>query len=347
MIQQSVFGQLPNGQTVQKFTLKGSAGIEADIITYGGIITRLMVPDRAGSKADVVLGLPTLQDYLAGHHYFGCITGRVAGRITHGRFLLDGREVQLAVNDPPNHLHGGQGGLDKKLWQPTAFTTPAGDPALLLSCLSPDGDDGYPGNLTLHVTYSLTGDNSLVINYEATTDAPTPLSLTNHSYFNLAGEASGRVDDHIVQIFADSYVPTDENMTLLGRIESVDGRPNDLRQPKRLGDILDGLLGQHGDNYIIRNGGRGKVVPVAVAHDPGSGRTLHVSSTEACLQFYTSAMLDRAKATGKSGSLYDRFHGLCFECQGYPDGVNSPEIQDIILRPGETYLQRTIYRFTA
>lgn len=345
MVKESSYGTLPDGREVEKFTLVGLGGIVADIITYGGIVTRLEVPSRHDSSADVVLGLPSLDAYLAGHPYFGTITGRVAGRISGGHFVIDGREVQLAINNPPNHLHGGCGGLDKKLWKPLVFRTADGDPAIRLSCLSPDGDDGYPGNLALQVTYTVTADNALVIDYEAKTDAPTPVSLTNHSYFNLAGEASGRIDDHIVQVLADSFVPADEHMTLMGRVELVDGRPNDLRKAVRVGDVLERLHECHGDNYLVRGGGRGRLVPVAHVVEPCSGRTMRVLSTEACLQFYTSAMLDEAEAIGKSGTRYDKFHGLCFECHGYPDGVNSPEIQDIILRPGETYLQRTVYQF--
>lgn len=346
MIQERNYGEMPDGRSVQAFVLgEEAAGLTAEILTFGGIVTRLLVPGADGRRVDVVLGLPSLEAYLAGHPYFGAITGRVAGRISAGRFTLDGREYQLAINDPPNHLHGGLGGLDKKLWQPMAYTTADGDPALRLDYTSPDGEDGYPGNVSLRVTYTVAGGSALVIDYEATTDAATPLCLTNHSYFNLAGEAAGRVDDHVVQIFADTYVPTDDSMTLLGRVESLDGRPNDLREPRRVGDVLDGLFKQHGDNYMVRGGGRGKMVPAAVVTEPGSGRSMLVASTEPCLQFYTSAMMDKALPTGKSGTVYDRFHGLCFECQGYPDGVNSPEIQDIILRPGQTYLQRTVYRF--
>ncbi len=343
-IEQLEYGRLDDGTRVDQYTLTSAGGARAKIINYGGIITELWVPDAAGNLADIVLGKDSLGDYLSGHPYFGAIVGRVAGRITGGKFTLDGEEYQLAINNDGNHLHGGIEALDKKVWSAEALESPDGEPSLRLGYFSADGEEGYPGNLRLFVTYTMSRNNQLIIDYEAATDRPTPLSLTNHSYFNLAGHAAGSCVDHRVKIFADNIVPTDDNMTLLGTVEPVDANTNDLRQFKRLGDILPGLHQNHGDNYLINGGGLGKLVPVAEVQDPGSGRCMYVSATTASLQFYTSAMLEDG-TTGKDGAIYNRFQALCFECQRYPDGVNSPEIEDIILRPGSKYQEQAVYAF--
>ncbi len=341
------FGALPDGENVQKFFLANNHGLSLKAINYGGIITELHVPDREGQTRDVVLGLNTLQEYLDGHPYFGAIVGRVAGRITAARFNLDGREYPLACNDSPNHLHGGLNGFDKRLWVADATENPAGDPCLSLAYTSPDGEEGYPGNVAVTVTYTLTPRNELVIEYSATTDQPTPLSLTSHSYFNLAGEGSGTVENHLLQIHADKYVPTDQDLTLCGRIESLQGTPVDFTKKKRLGEIIGEPLHTHGDNYIIHQDANYTVAPVATVVDSSSGRVLDVSSSASCLQFYTGKFLDQESLRGKSGIIYAANDGICLECHGYPDGVNSPEIDDIILRPDQTYRQTTVYRFSA
>lgn len=334
------FGELPSGKWVEEFTLSNSRGARVSIMTYGGIIREIVVPDIRGEPADVVLGFDTLEAYLGAHPFFGVTVGRVAGRITGGRFLLDGEAYELELNDPPNHLHGGSNGFDKQLWEGTV----EGGEGVALSYLSPDGESGYPGNLSVTVRYRLTEENELVIDYAAETDRATPCSLTDHSYFNLAGEGSGSVADHELAIQAEAYTPTDEKMTLLGSVESVEGKPNDLRRPRQIGEVVPDILNGHGDNYLLARDLRRAPELAARLFEPRSGRTLEVLTTERCLQFYTGVFLDGSNS-GKSGRPYEKHGALCLECQGYPDGVNHPEINDTILRPGETYRQRTIYRF--
>lgn len=339
-MQKKVFGAMPNGETVEEYALSNGNGLVLKVLTYGGIISELHVPGRDGKLADVVLGLPRLEDYLGGHPYFGAITGRVAGRITYGKFSLDGQSYQLVVNNPPNHLHGGLCGFDKRLWRAEEK-----EGSLRLSYHSPDGEEGYPGNIEISVTYSLTAANEVLIDYEAVTDKATPLCVTNHSYFNLAGEGSGPISDHILQIFADTFMPTGEDLTLLGRWESVSGRANDFRSPRRVGDAIPGLLKNHGDTYLVRAQRSARPELTARVSHPASGRVMEVLTTEPCLQFYTGVFLD-GSLIGKAGAPYGRHAGLCLECQGYADGVNHPELGDIILRPKETYRQTTAYRFS-
>jgi aldose 1-epimerase len=372
MNKQRLFGTMPTGEPVHEYTLANARGVSVKIINYGGIITQLHVPDRDGQFADVVLGFDNLGQYLAGHPHFGCITGRVAGRITKGQFSLDGVDYKLAINNPPNHLHGGRLGFDKRLWtvdvgrdsfrRPFRETSNRGgmNPALqeiapqtqlectsglTLSYLSPDGEEGYPGNVRVNVSYSLTDASDLVIDYAAVTDKATPLSLTNHSYFNLAGEGSIGFDDQRLQIFADEYDPADEDMTLQGRREAVVGLANDFRLLRRVREALPDLWKRHGDNYFLRRGADSVRVPAARLVDRKSGRVMDVSTTEPCLQFYTGVSLD-GTLVGKSGRSYGPHAALCLECQGYPNGVNDPHLGDIVLRPRETYRQSTVYSFS-
>ncbi len=338
------FGRLPTGETVQEYTLANAGGLTLKLITFGGIITELHVPDRHGVVADVVLGFNHLAGYLGPHPHFGAITGRVAGRITGGRFSLAGRDYQLLVNNPPNHLHGGAVGFDKCLWRAQIVQTPEGFDGVKLAYHSPHGEEGYPGNVEVAVTYSLTDANEVIICYEAVADQTTPLSLTNHSYFNLAGEGRGTIENHWLQITSSEIVPTDEQMTLLGMRSPVAGKTNDFNRSKRLGDAISGLLNSHGDNYLIAHPIRKSLQLVARLEDPSSGRIMEVLTTEDCLQLYTAAFMDNS-LIGKSGRAYPKFGGLCLECQGYPDGVNHPELGDIILKPGQAYQQTTIYRF--
>jgi len=340
------YGRLPSGELVERFRLQSPSGLELAVISYGGIITELHVPDAHGETSDVVLGLPKLEDYLAGHPYFGAITGRVAGRISGGKFSVDGRDYQLPVNEAPNHLHGGEVGLDKRIWDGAAGERPNGETYVRFSYASPEGEEGYPGNVEISVTYTLTPKRELRIETEALTDAPTPLNITNHSYFNLSGESSGSVLDQVIQIFSDHYVPTDKDLTLSGKVTPVDGEACDLRNPVRLGDVIEGLWLSHGDNYMVKRDKAGELVPVARVHDPKSGRTMEVLTTETCLQFYTGVFLDRLEFPGKSGTKYSPHDALCLECHGYPDGVNHPEIDDILLRPEQKYHRTSIYAFS-
>lgn len=342
----TLFGERPTGAPIEAYTMTNPGGASLQVITFGGIITSLRMPGRGGQLADVVLGFNRLPPYLAGHPHFGAIIGRVAGRITAGRFVINGKVYRLALNNPPNHLHGGATGFDKRVWQAAAGRRPDGTPAVRLCYRSPDGEEGYPGNVEVAVTYSLSPDNAVTIETEATTDEPTPLCLTNHSYFNLAGEGCGTIDDHVLQIHADTFVPTNEHFTLLGRREPVAGHGNDFTRPRRIGDALPRLFQAHGDLYLTPNGLAPKLQIVARVDDPHSGRRLEVRSTSPCLQFYTGVSLD-GTLVGKSGRRYPRHAGFCLECQGYPDGANTSEFGDIILRPGERYHQTTVFAFSA
>lgn len=343
------FGQLPGGESVEAWTLTGSGGLQLEVITYGGIVTRLLAPDRKGRLADVVLGLSDLASYLAGHPYFGAITGRVAGRITGGRFTLDGKTYELARNQAPNHLHGGVEGFDKRVWTATPMDAPDGGSSLRLTYRSGDGEEGYPGNVDVTVTYAVTGNNDFSIETEAVTDRPTPFNITHHSYFNLAGEESGSIADHELQIHADKYVPADKRLTLLGRYASVNGQANDFRHSRRLGDAIPNLFLNHGDLYLLRKSGGGrfsdKLAPAAGLVEPHSGRALNVSTTETHLQLYTGAAID-GTLVGKSGVRYRRYAGICLECHGYPDGANAPDFSDNILRPERPQRHTTIYAFS-
>ena len=344
-----LFGRLPGGESVEAWTMTGSGGLELEAITYGGIVTRLLVPNRTGRLADVVLGFNDLDSYLAGHPYFGAIVGRVAGRITGARFDLDGKMYDLARNEAPNHLHGGVQGFDKKIWTVTPINALGGTCSLSLTYSSRDGEEGYPGTVRVVVTYTVTAENVFLINTEAVADRPTPLNLTHHSYFNLAGEGSGTVSDHELQINADQYVPTDEHMTLLPRYASVTGQSNDFREGQRLGAVIPKLFQNHGDLYRIRRpsaGHPGKdLVPAARLVDPGSGRALTISTTESHLQLYTSTALDGSIA-GKSGVPYVKHSAVCLECHGYPDGANARRFCDNILRPGQSLRHTTMYAFS-
>jgi aldose 1-epimerase len=334
---------MPDGREIEEFHLQNSSGLSAKIITYGGIITQLYAPDSKGRLVDVVLGFDNLAQYLAGHPYFGCIAGRVAGRLTCGKFSLDGRSYILALNDPPNHLHGGNIGFDKRVWKPEIIGHGT-ESKLCLTYFSPDGEDGYPGNVTAHVTYTLTENNELIVSYEATTDRATPFSLTSHSYFNLAGEGSGSIEDHHLQMFVDEYAPSDDDLTLLDVRKNVSGSGNDFTLPQRLGDVLPSLWKQHGDNYFVRCHPTG-LAPVAVLTDPASGRKMELFSTAPCVQLYTGVALN-GTLNGKTGRPYERYGGLCLECQGYPNGVNAPALGDIVLRSGQTYRQTTLHKFS-
>jgi aldose 1-epimerase len=311
----------------------------------GGIVTRLLAPGRDGAVDDVVLGFNDLDSYLAGHSYFGAITGRVAGRVAGAAFTLDGHTYRLARNDPPNHLHGGVVGFDKRLWDAASVDRNDGAPSLRLTYLSPDGEEGYPGNVQVAVTYTVTDNNAFLVETEATADRATPLCLTHHSYFNLAGEGSGSIEDHRVTIFATDFVPVDENLTATGRLESAANNDSDFREPRRLGDAIPQLFQQHGDLYALPAHGADDLAPAARLEDPTSGRVLSVSTTERYLQLYTGSSLDETRP-GKSGKAYARFAGVCLECQGYPDVSNTALRQDVLLYPGRTRCHRTVYAFS-
>ena len=343
MMNERIFGVLPNGSSVKEWEID-IPGMVLRAISYGGIITGLEVPDRGGRMGDVVLGMPELSDYTTNNPWFGAITGRIAGRLGGGRLPVGNTVRQLELNDPPNHLHGGSRALDKQNWEGTTGTD-GGAPFIEFRHTSPDGDCGYPGNVEIRMRYSRIGPGTLRIDYHATTDRETPLSLTNHSYFNLAGENAGTIENHTLQIFADHIVPADDVGTLSGKIVAVEGTPDDFRTPRRLGAAIPQIARQHGANYMIPHRQRGTLAAVARVTEPSTARTMDVFSTEPCLQFYTGRFLDNEPLRSKSGGFHPRYAGLCLECQRYPDAPNTPELGDIQVKPGTPYTQRTEYRF--
>jgi aldose 1-epimerase len=345
-IEQKPFGKTADGAAVDLFVLKNTRGMMAKIITYGGIVTALHVPDREGKLGDVVLGFDGLKGYLEGHPYFGAIVGRVANRIAKGHFTLDGKEYKLATNNGPNALHGGLKGFDKVVWK--AKTPSATDGvALELTYRSPDGEEGYPGNLTTTVTYTLTNQNELKIDYTATTDKATPVNLSNHSYFNLAGAESGDIFGHVLMLAADRYTPVDATLIPTGEIKPVKGTPLDFTTPTPIGARIALLKSDpvgYDHNFVLR-GGKAPALAARV-QEPKTGRIMEMFTSEPGVQFYTGNFLD-GKQKGKGGVVYKQHYGFCLEAQHFPDSVNHPDFPSVILRPGKTYTQTTVYKFSA
>ena len=344
-VAKSSFGKTEDGAEVDLYTLTNANGLTMKVITYGGIITELQVPDRDGKLSDVVLGHDNLKGYLAGHPYFGAITGRVANRIAKGKFTVDGKEYTLAANNGPHSLHGGKKGFDKVIWAESK--SPLGAVAIVLRYVSKDGEEGFPGTLDVIVSYTLTDKNELKIDYIATTDKATPINLTNHSYFNLAGQGNGDILGHEMQIFADSYTPSDETLIPTGKIEPVKGTPFDFTEPVTIGKRIGELKGDPSGydlNYVIRDG-KGLKLAARVT-EPKSGRVMEVHTTEPGIQLYSGNFLD-GKDKGKGGAVYKKHAGFCLETQHFPDSVNQKDFPSIVLRPGKTYTQTTVYSFSA
>lgn len=342
-VERDSFGKTSDGRAVSRYTLENAHGTLARIITYGGIISELQVKDRDGQLADVVLGFDNIEQYETENPYFGCITGRVANRIAGGAFTLDGKEYKLAVNNGPNHLHGGIKGFDKVVWNAEEVAHPEGE-AVRLSYLSKDGEEGYPGNLKVSVTYVLTRDNALRIDYEATTDQATPINLTNHSYFNLAG-GTRDVLDHIMTLHARYYTEPNETLIPTGRILPVVGTPLDFLKPSSLGGRIGRIaIGGYDHNFVLDNGGRAEPGLAAEVYEPVSGRVMELYTSEPAVQVYSAIHLDDVK--GKGGAVYNPYYGLCLETQHYPDSINQPGFPSIVLRPGETYRTSTRHKFS-
>jgi aldose 1-epimerase len=344
------FGTTADGVPVESFTLKNANGMEVRAISYGARITSLRVPDRSGRLDDVVLGFDTMDGYLATNPYFGAVVGRYGNRTANGRFTLDGTTYQLATNNGKNHLHGGVKGFDKAVWHGRTLEG-GGNVGVVFTHTSPDGDEGYPGTLTVTVTYTLRPSNEIVVEYDATTDKPTPVNLTQHSYFNLAGAGGGDILRHTLTIDADRFTPVDATLIPTGELAPVAGTPFDFRQPTAIGariDVDDPQLknGPGYDHNWVLNRLGGGLVHAAHVEDPSSGRTLDVSTTEAGVQFYAGNFLD-GTITGKGGRVYKRRYGLCLETQHFPDSPNHPQFPSTILRPGERFRSQTVFAFGA
>lgn len=339
------FGQA-DGRAVDLYVLSGAGGMVAKVMTYGAVLTELDTPDRGGKLGDVVLGFDSISGYLGKEPFFGAIVGRVGNRIAKGRFTLDGRTYQLATNDGPNHLHGGIKGFDKVVWN--AQVVPGDEPAVRLSYLSRDGEEGYPGNCSVTVTYSLSGSNELRIDYLVTTDKDTPVNVTNHSYFNLGGAENGDILGNVLTLNADRFTPVDPTLIPTGELKPVAGTPMDFRGPTPIGAHLGEVGGSpvgYDHNFVV-NGGGGRLALVARVYEPRSGRQMEVSSTEPGIQFYTGNFLD-GTITGKKGVVYRQYWALCLETQHFPDSVNHPNFPSYVLKAGDTYRSTTIFRFMA
>jgi aldose 1-epimerase len=345
------FGALADGTEVHRHTLDNGRGLVVRVLTYGGILQTIQVPDRDGRPANVALGFTDLDSYVRDNTpYFGALIGRYANRIAGGRFTLDGRAYALPVNNPPNSLHGGTEGFDKRVWTATGGQDAA---ALELAYTSPDGEMGYPGTLSVRARYRLSPDNELRIDYRATTDAPTHVNLTNHSYFNLAGEAAGTIEGHQLQLHAGHYTPTDATNIPTGEIAPVAGTPFDFTSPHLVGERIgaDDQQLQYGlgydHNFVLDRppGTDGTLVPAARVADPASGRVLEVLTTEPGVQFYSGNQLD-GTLVGSGGTAYRPRAGLALETQHYPDTPNQPEFPSTVVRPGQVYQSATVYRFS-
>lgn len=347
-ISKSPFGTLPDGQQADLYTLTNSEGMTVKITNYGGIITHLTAQDKAGKWEDVVLGFDSLQTYLKGHPFFGALVGRYGNRIGDAKFELNGKTYELLKNNGPNHLHGGRKGFDKVIWKTEEILSDS-TAGLKMHYLSKDGEEGYPGNLDVIVYYTLGNDNSLRIDYKATTDQSTIVNLTNHSYFNLTG-LKRDILDHEVTINSDSLVAVNEKLIPKGPFEAVAGTPFDFLTPHKIGERID----DNSDEQIKNGGGydhcwalkpgNGDLQLAATAKDPESGRFMEVFTTEPGVQFYTGNFLD-GSLSGK-GATYTKRFGFCFETQHHPDSPNQPQYPSVVLNPGETYSTTTVYKFS-
>lgn len=342
------FGVLPDGTAVDRWTVR-AGDLTLRVLSYGGIVQELRVPDRHGKPANISLGFDNLESYVADSPYFGALIGRYGNRIAAGRFTLDGTEYQLPVNDGPNSLHGGDQGFDKRVWAVEPFRR-GREAGLTLRRTSPDGEMGYPGTLEVEVDYTLTPGGEFRIDYRATTDAPTVVNLTNHTYFNLAGEGSGTVEGHLLEVAASRYTPVDDTLIPTGELAEVAGTPFDFRRAKPIGHDLrtahEQLLYTQGydHNFVLDKGRTGRPGPAATVRDPSSGRVMRVTTTEPGVQFYGGNFVTGTFA-GTSGRIYRQSDGLCLETQHFPNSPNQPDFPSTVLRPGETYRSSTVHAF--
>ncbi|HEV7991294.1 MAG TPA: aldose epimerase family protein [Gemmatimonadaceae bacterium] len=347
-VHKTAYGKAPDGTIVDAYTMRNRNHVAVQVITWGGTITNFGTPDKAGKFADIVLGFDSLPDYLHNTPYFGVLVGRYGNRIARGKFALDGKSYTLAINNAPNHLHGGLKAFDKVVWtgEQVQSDTAVG---VTLTHVSPDGDEGYPGTLTAKVTYTLNDRNELVIDYQATTDKATPVNLTNHTYWNLRGEGNGDILSHQLMINADSMTPVDSTLIPTGQITPVSGTPFDFKTPTAIGARIDQddqqIKNGHGydHNLVLNRGAKGELVHAARLTEPTSGRSLDIYTTEPGVQYYSGNFLD-GTTVGKSGHKYQRRSGVALETQHYPDSPNKPQFPTTILKPGQTYHTRTVFK---
>ena len=343
------FGTLPDGKLVQLYTLRNSHGMQVKLTNFGAITVSILVPDKKGHLADVVLGFDNLAGYLENKPYFGATVGRFANRIANGAFTLDGKRYSLPINNGPNSLHGGIKGFNKVVWSAKPLDNKT-RPGVTFTYLSKDGEEGYPGDLTTTVTYTLNDSNELAIDYEATTDKPTPINLTNHSYFNLAGEGNGDILGHVLMIPSQQFTPVDKNLIPIGKVATVKGTPLDFTKPTAVGERINDsyqqivFAGGYDHNFVV--GGNGKDLQlVGRMYEPVSGRVLEVLTTEPGMQFYSGNFLD-GTVIGKHGHAYPKRSAFSVETQHYPDSPNHPEFPSTILRPGQKFHSKTVFKFS-
>lgn len=341
-IRKESFGQTADGEQIDLYILTNTKGLRARIMNYGATLLSLEVPDKNGNLADITLGFDTLDEYLNKRNFFGVTVGRYANRIGGAKFVLNGVEYKLAANNGKNHLHGGLKGFNKVVWNAEEMQTKDGT-AVKMSYVSQDGEEGYPGKLTCTVTYTLTDNNELKISYEAETDKTTVVNLTNHSFFNLAGQGNGDILDHEVMLNADKYTPVDEGLIPTGEIKSVKDSPMDFTKPMAIGSRIDKVAGGYDHNYVLNSGG-GSLALAARVYEPTSGRVMEIHTTEPGIQFYTGNFLD-GSVTGKSGKVYKKHYGFCLETQHFPDSPNKPNFPSVVLNPGQKYSTVTVHKF--
>lgn len=341
-ISTSSYGSMPDGTVVQRYDIDNDKGVSVSLINYGATCIDVRFPDKSGNIDSVTLGFDSCEEYLKPHPYFGVTVGRFANRIANGRFVLDRKEYLLAQNDGANHLHGGDKGFDKRIWNAQPFQED-GKAGVRFSYESRDGEEGYPGNLQVTTSFTLDSNNNFTIHYHAVSDKPTPVNLTNHSYWNLAGAGSGPVYDHELTLFADRYLPVTPALIPSGEKANVTGTPFDFTEAKRIGKEIE-TAGGYDHCWILRESADSPA-PAAVLHDPSSGRKMEIFATQPAIQFYSGNFLDGIK--GRGGAVYNQHGALCLETEGYPDAVNQQSFPSVILRPGEEYDETTVHRFSA
>jgi len=337
------FGKTPDGKQVDLYTLTNSSGIRARITSFGAILVSLEVPDRDGNLADITLGFDKLDGYVGVHPYFGAIVGRYANRIGKAAFKLDGVEYKLAANNGDNHLHGGVKGFDKVVWRLEDLGVRGAGAMVKLSYISEDGEEGYPGNLACSVIYTLTEDGKLQISYEAESDKKTVVNLTNHSYYNLAGQGTGDILGHELMLNADKYTVVDEGLIPTGENRNVKGTPMDFTTPMTIGSRIGQVEGGYDHNYVLNSGG-GTLALAAKVYEPTSGRVMEIHTDQPGVQFYTGNFLD-GSVTGKAGKVYRKNYGFCLETQHFPDSPNKPGFPSVVLHPGQKYATMTVHKF--